>query len=170
MHSGDEPHLIAGVATITLKIFQQQPQIDVVIVPVGGGAAPPAPASSRRNADATSESWPYSRSRSAAYLAWKAKGLREATMQTFAEGLATRVGFELPQRILWTLLTSFVLVSDEIRGAVLEMIKGTRNLAEPAGAAPHGRRGGIDSATNLQASGSRSSVAAETSACHSSNN
>ncbi len=25
---------------------------------------------------------------------------------------------------------------DEIRGAVLKMIKGTRNLAEPAGAAP----------------------------------
>jgi threonine dehydratase len=72
----------------------------------------------------------------AAYLSWKSKELREATMQTFAEGLATRVGFG-PQRTLWQLLDTFVLVTDEeIRRAVLEMIKGTRNLAEPAGAAP----------------------------------
>jgi threonine dehydratase len=42
----DEPHLIAGVATITLEILEQQPEIDVVIVPVGGGsgAAPLAAA------------------------------------------------------------------------------------------------------------------------------
>ena len=58
-------------------------------------------------------------------------------METFAEGLATRVGFELPQRIMRELLETFVLVGeDEIRRAVLQMIEGTRNLVEPAGAAP----------------------------------
>lgn len=58
-------------------------------------------------------------------------------METFAEGLATRVGFELPQRILWQLLDTFALVSDhEIRQAMLQMIDGTRNLIEAAGAAP----------------------------------
>jgi len=58
-------------------------------------------------------------------------------METFAEGLATRVGFELPQQIMRRLLETFVLVGeDEIRRAVLQMIEGTRNLVEPAGAAP----------------------------------
>ena len=58
-------------------------------------------------------------------------------METFAEGLATRVGFELPQRILWQLLPTFVLVKDdEIRDAMLQMLAGTRNLVEAAGAAP----------------------------------
>jgi threonine dehydratase len=58
-------------------------------------------------------------------------------METFAEGLATRVGFELPQRVLRQLLRTFVLVEDaEIRHAMLEMIGGTRNLVEAAGAAP----------------------------------
>jgi threonine dehydratase len=58
-------------------------------------------------------------------------------MGTFAEGLATRSAFELPQRILWELLDDFVLVPDaEIRTAVRSMIETTRNLTEPAGAAP----------------------------------
>jgi threonine dehydratase len=58
-------------------------------------------------------------------------------MGTFAEGLATRSAFELPQRILWETLDDFVLVPDaEIRTAVRSMIETTRNLTEPAGAAP----------------------------------
>ena len=57
-------------------------------------------------------------------------------MGTFAEGLATRTAFELPQQILWEKLDDFVLVPDtEIRTAVRLMIETTRNLAEPAGAA-----------------------------------
>ena len=58
-------------------------------------------------------------------------------METFAEGLATRVPFELPQQILWEHLDDFVLVSDdEIREATRLMIEHTRNLVEAAGAAP----------------------------------
>ena len=58
-------------------------------------------------------------------------------METSAEGLATRVAFELPQRILWQHLDDFVLVDeDELERAVVLMIEGTRNLVEPAGAAP----------------------------------
>jgi threonine dehydratase len=57
-------------------------------------------------------------------------------METFAEGLATRTAFELPQRILWDHLDDFVLVSDdEIRAAQASMIEATRNLVEAAGAA-----------------------------------
>ncbi|MDX6535408.1 MAG: hypothetical protein QOF68_3152, partial [Gaiellales bacterium] len=33
VHSGNEPHLIAGVATGTLEIMEEQPQIDVIVVP-----------------------------------------------------------------------------------------------------------------------------------------
>ena len=73
----------------------------------------------------------------AAYRSWKARTLLEDRMGTFAEGLATRTAFELPQRILWKMLDDFVLVPDaEIRLAVKLMIETTRNLTEPAGAAP----------------------------------
>jgi threonine dehydratase len=58
-------------------------------------------------------------------------------METRAEGLATRVAFELPQRILWQHLDDFVLVDEDgLEQAVVLMIEGTRNLVEPAGAAP----------------------------------
>jgi threonine dehydratase len=73
----------------------------------------------------------------AAYRSWCARALVEDEMATFAEGLATRTAFELPQRVLWELLDDFVLVGDEeLRVAVRAMIEHTRNLVEPAGAAP----------------------------------
>src|SRR5262249_8300267 len=57
--------------------------------------------------------------------------------ETFAEGLATRTAFELPQQIIRQLLDAFVLVSDdEIRTAQVRLIDETRNLVEAAGAAP----------------------------------
>ncbi|TMC49280.1 MAG: threonine dehydratase [Chloroflexi bacterium] len=138
VHSGNEPHLIAGVATATLEILEQRPDIEVIIVPVGGGSgaaavclAGKAMRSTLRVIGVQSEAAP------AAYLSWKEHRLVEDRMETFAEGLATRVGFELPQRILWEKLDDFVLVSDDaIRAAMLRMIEGTRNLVEAAGAAP----------------------------------
>ncbi len=38
IHSGNEPHLIAGVATHTLEMLEAQPEIDTVIVLLGGGS------------------------------------------------------------------------------------------------------------------------------------
>ena len=38
VHSGNEPLLIAGVGTHTLELLEEQPEIDVVIVPIGGGS------------------------------------------------------------------------------------------------------------------------------------
>jgi threonine dehydratase len=72
----------------------------------------------------------------AAYRSWQARSLVEDTMGTFAEGLATRSAFELPQRIMWERLDDFVLVSDDaLKTATRVMIEKTRNLVEPAGAA-----------------------------------
>ena len=73
----------------------------------------------------------------AAFRSWEARALLDGENATFAEGLATRVPFELPQQILWEHLDDFVLVGeDEIRHANRLMIEHTRNLVEPAGAAP----------------------------------
>jgi len=58
-------------------------------------------------------------------------------METFAEGLATRTAFALPQRMLRAHLDDFVLVSDDaIRAAMLAMLEHARTLCEAAGAAP----------------------------------
>jgi threonine dehydratase len=73
----------------------------------------------------------------AAFRSWRDHAILQDEMKTFAEGLATRVAFELPQHMMWQLLDDFVLVSDdEIRAAQRVMIEATRNLIEAAGAAP----------------------------------
>ncbi len=72
----------------------------------------------------------------AAYRSWQAGALVEDATSTFAEGLATRTAFELPQRILRDRLDDFVLVSEAaLKTATRLMIEKTRNLVEPAGAA-----------------------------------
>ena len=138
IHSGNEPHLIAGVGTQALEILERQPDIEVIIVPIGGGSGaagtcivakainPKIQVIGVQSAEAP-----------AAYKSWKARRLLEDRMGTIAEGLATRTAFELPQRILWEMLDDFVLVPDaEILAALRLVIETTRNLAEPAGAAP----------------------------------
>jgi threonine dehydratase len=138
VHSGNEPHLIAGVGTHTLEALERQPDLDVLIVPIGGGsgAAGACVAAAGIRPDlqvigVQSEAAP------AAYRSWKERAIAEDAMHTAAEGLATRVGFELPQEILRDRLDDFVLVSeDEIRAATLAMLERTRNLVEAAGAAP----------------------------------
>ena len=61
----------------------------------------------------------------------------QSESHTYAEGLATRVPFELPQTILGAHLDDFLLVSEEeIRAAQRTMIEATCNLIEASGAAP----------------------------------
>jgi threonine dehydratase len=138
IHSGDEPHLIAGVATATLELLEDEPAIDVIVVPIGGGSGAAGACIAAKAVRAGIEViGVQSDAAPAAYLSWKERRLVEDHMETFAEGLATRAAFELPQRIMWDMLDDFVLVSDdEIRSAVVAMIETTRNLVEPAGAAP----------------------------------
>jgi threonine dehydratase len=138
VHSGNEPLLIAGVGTATLEILEEQPGIEAIVVPIGGGSGA---AAACVVADAVSPDVTVigvqSSAAPAAHRSWRAHELLDDEMHTFAEGLATRTPFELPQRIMWKSLDDFVLVSDEeIRSAQATMIEATRNLVEAAGAAP----------------------------------
>src|SRR5215468_7678173 len=137
IHSGNEPSLIAGVATYTLEILEDRPGIEAIVVPVGGGSgAAGACVVAKAVRPSIEVIGVQSEAAPAAYRSWRARSLVEDTMGTFAEGLATRTAFELPQRIMWERLDDFVLVSDDaLRAATRVMIEQTRNLVEPAGAA-----------------------------------
>jgi threonine dehydratase len=138
VHSGNEPHLIAGVATEALEILEEVPNVDVLVVPIGGGSGAAGACIAAKAVNPTVEViGVQSEAAPAAYRSWQARELVVDEMGTFAEGLATRTAFELPQRILWELLDEFVLVSeDELRAATILMLERTRNLIEPAGASP----------------------------------
>jgi threonine dehydratase len=135
--SGNEPLLIAGVATYTLEMLEDEPGIEAIFVPVGGGSGAAGACivakainPAIRVIGAQSEASP------AAYESWRQHRVVNAENRTFAEGLATGVAFELPQRIMWQHLDDFVLVSDEeIQRAMIWMIERAHTLAEGAGAA-----------------------------------
>lgn len=137
VHSGNEPLLIAGVATATAEMLEDQPDLEVIIVPVGGGSGAAGACIVAREIDpqirvigVQSESSP------AAYESWRQRRLVERPNTTLAEGLATGTAFALPQAILCESLSDFVLVSDaQILRAMIWLIEHAHTLAEAAGAA-----------------------------------
>ena len=137
IHSGNEPLLIAGVGTHTLEILSDEPEIDVIIVPVGGGSgAAGASIVAKAVNPKIAVIGVQSENAPAAYLSWQAHKPVEATNSTWAEGLATRTPFELPQQILQRLLDDFILVSDDAISAAVHFLLGrNRILVEGAGAA-----------------------------------
>src|SRR5438876_9771492 len=97
VHSANEPLLLAGVGTYALEIFEELPDADVVLVPIGGGSGACGCTIVRSaigartrvvgvqaaGADAFTRSWK---------SGTRVVGERAAT---FAEGVATRVTFDL---------------------------------------------------------------------------
>ena len=138
IHPANEPYLVSGVATYALEILEDCPNLDMIIVPVGGGSgasgcclAKEAIKPDVQVIGVQAEKAP------AAYLSWKDKKIVEDKMETAAEGLATRIGYEFTQEILWDYLTDFVLVSEEeMTRAIVTYLEMIRNIAEEAGACP----------------------------------
>jgi threonine dehydratase len=143
VHSADEPWLIAGVGTYALELFEDAPDLDAVFVPVGGGSGACGLVTVRNGlgsrariigvqsagADAFARSW---------RTGTRVVGER---VETFAEGLATRVTFDLPWSILSRAegrrgLDDVVTVTDaDLEGALRLALETTHNLAEGAGVA-----------------------------------
>jgi threonine dehydratase len=138
VHSANEPLLVAGVATYALEIFEDLPDADVILVPIGGGSGACGCALVRtwigsgakvigvqaEGADAFARSW-----RTGTRVVGDA-------IATFAEGMATRVTFDLTFGILREQLDDLVTLSEEeLMAGVRLALRGTHNLAEGAGAA-----------------------------------
>ncbi|MDA0364999.1 MAG: threonine/serine dehydratase [Chloroflexi bacterium] len=138
VHSGDEPALIAGVGTAALEVLeQQQPESELVIVPVGGGSGVAGWLTVRDGLEHAARIWAVQSERSsAAHDAWRAGSLVERANETAAEGLATGVAFDLPQRVMRRSLDDFLLVSDAaLDAAMIALLELQHLLVEPAGAA-----------------------------------
>ena len=138
VHSGNEPYLIAGVATAALEVLLEKPDLDVLIVPVGGGSGASGAAlvakTLRREIAVIGVQ---AAGASAAYQSWRDHAPRTTDRaDTFAEGLATRTSFDLPRRMLAALLDDFVLVTDdELYAAMRLLLIEGHVVVEGAGAA-----------------------------------
>ena len=139
LHPANEPLLVTGVGTYWLEVYQELPDLDVAFVPIGGGSGACAAITvlkalrpEVRIIGVQAENAP------AVYESWKQGTIcKTDTADTFADGLATRVAFELPFSILQRGLDDIILVSEEeMCQAIIQLLRTTHNLAEGAGAAP----------------------------------
>ena len=139
VHSANEPHLIAGVGTYALEMFEAVQDLDYLFVPIGGGSGAAGCCIVRGSmsprtrvigvqasgADAFTRSW---------------RGPERVTaerVKTFAEGMATRVTFDLTFGILKRMLDDIVVLDEpELEEGVRAALRYAHNLAEGSGAAP----------------------------------
>ena len=136
VHAVNEPLLIAGVGTAALEIIEDLPDVDVMMLPLGGGSGISGACIVAKAIDPSIQVYAVqSEAAPAAYLSWKQGEIVQSPTDTFAEGIATQSGYELPQRIMSDLLDDFLLVSDDdIRRAIGLLVEKAHTLAEPAGA------------------------------------
>jgi threonine dehydratase len=138
IHSANEPHLIAGVGTYAWEMLDEA-DLDYLFVPIGGGSGAAGCCIVRGGmaaktkvvgvqacgADAFTRSW---------------RGPARVTAErvdTFAEGMATRVTFDLTFGILKEQLDDIVTLDEgELEEGVRAALRFTHNLAEGSGAAP----------------------------------
>lgn len=138
VHSANEPDLIAGVGTYGLEIFEDLPEPDVILVPVGLGSGicgTSLVAAARR--PATRILGVQAELAPAVTLSWReGRSIEMDTPRTFAEGMATRMPADMTLKIMRRYVHDMILVSDaELREAIRLLLRLTHNLAEGAGAA-----------------------------------
>jgi len=138
IHSANEPLLVAGVATHTLEILEEEPDVDAVFVAIGGGSGLCGACLAGKGIKPGLEVvGVQSTGAPAVYEAWTSRSLvRKDSCDTFAEGIATREAFAMPSQLLWGTVDEIMLVSDaDLRRAMLTLLETTHVLAEGAGAA-----------------------------------
>ncbi|MCW2899718.1 MAG: Pyridoxal-5-phosphate-dependent protein beta subunit [Streptosporangiaceae bacterium] len=136
----DDARVIAGQGTIGLEILEDAPDIDVVLVPVGGGGLISGVAAAVKSlspktkvigvepelaADARDSL------RAGRAISWPA----EDTARTFADALRVQQVGDLPLAHMLEYVDDIVVVSEEeIREAMRLLARAARLVAEPAGA------------------------------------
>ncbi|HEX4684691.1 MAG TPA: threonine/serine dehydratase [Gemmatimonadaceae bacterium] len=136
-HSTNDPRIIAGAGTMTLEILEQQPDLDALVIAIGGGSQAVGALTVARSLAANLEVYGVQASGAPAiHDSWHARQrLTTDRVDTFAEGVATRTTYDLTFPSLLAGLAGFVAVTDaEIADSLRIIVSLTHNLVEGAGA------------------------------------
>ena len=136
-HSTNDPRIIAGAATMTLEILEEEPALDALVIATGGGSqAVGAMTVARTLAPRLEVFGVQAAGASALHDSWHAgRPLTTPRADTFAEGVATRTTYDLTFPAMRAGLAGFVTVTDaEIAESLRTIVSVTHNLVEGAGA------------------------------------
>lgn len=135
VHPANEPHIVNGVGTEFLEIMDVLPEVDVVILPLGGGSEVASAVTVLKAIQPEVDIYAVQAELScAAYNSWKQGEIVERSNETFAGGLATGTAYQTTFDIYKASLTDFILLSEnEILQGIALAAYYTRNLVEGAG-------------------------------------
>ena len=138
VHAFDDPYVIAGQGTIGLEILEQRPEVEVVLVPIGGGGLIAGVAC------AIKERAPHVQvigvqTRAMPSMRESFRAGEKATLPaavTIADGIAVKRPGDLTFPLVQRYVDDIVAVSDEeIAAAILFLLEREKLLSEGAGAA-----------------------------------
>jgi threonine dehydratase len=136
VHPYDDPHIIAGQGTVALEMLEEAPDLDMLVVPIGGGGLIAGCAIAARAKKTTIEVLGVE---SVLYPSmWNAiyQGNRPCGGATLAEGIAVKNVGKLTLPIVRELVSGIVLVDEpQIERAVNAFLTLQKTMAEGAGAA-----------------------------------
>ena len=137
VHNANEPHLISGVATYAIEVFEERPDVDYIFVPVGGGSGAAGCAIVRTAMGSRAKVIGVQAARADAFArSWRGPDRVVGRAETFAEGIATRTTFDLTFSVLKSGLDDVVTLEEaELEAGLSAALRCTHNLAEGAGAA-----------------------------------
>lgn len=139
IHPFDDPDVIAGQGTIGLEILEQLPDVDAVVVPIGGGGLIAGVAYTVKQINPNCKIYGVQASGAPSMLASVADGKIETLdkVQTIADGIAVKTPgehtFELVNQYVDGIYT---VTDDEIALAILTLLEQQKLIAEGAGAVP----------------------------------
>jgi threonine dehydratase len=138
IHPFDDPAVMAGQGTIGLELLEQVPQLEAVVVPVGGGGLIGGIACAIKESRPDVRVVGVQTSRLASMLA-SVEAHRPVTVEpatTIADGIAVRRAGDLTLPMVESYVDEIVTVDeDEIASAILMLLEREKTLAEGAGAA-----------------------------------
>ena len=138
IHPFDDPDVMAGQGTIGLELLEQVPELEAVVVPIGGGGLIAGIAcaikETRREIRIVGVQTSRLPSMAAAVAAHRPVTIDPAT--TIADGIAVRRAGDLTLPLVERYVDEIVTVDeDEIASAILMLLEREKTLAEGAGAA-----------------------------------
>ena len=136
IHPYDDPLVIAGQGTVALELLDQAPELDMIVVPVGGGGliSGIAIAAHARKPDVRiygveAKNYP------GMHNALTGENLPSAG-QTIAEGIAVKDPGTIAKAVIGALVSDILLVGEAgIEAAIVKLLEVEKTLAEGAGAA-----------------------------------
>ncbi|MFW5956584.1 MAG: threonine ammonia-lyase [Halorhabdus sp.] len=139
VHAFDDPAVMAGQGTLGLEIAADLPEVDTVVVSVGGGGLISGVATALKGLDPDIRVIGVQAEGAASLPQSLEKGeiVEREAVDTIADGIATRKVGEQPFAVIQKRVDEVVTVSDsDIAVALMTLLERTKTLVEGAGAAP----------------------------------